>query len=149
MLNTPRKRIVRSMLVQGIVAAVLGMTLGCGAYSPAGPTATVKPAPVTSAPAAPAAVITVTTSTNLVSPGGELRVSWTTSAGGHNDWIALFTKGTVNNASSWWIGWTDGATSGTLTLNAPNQAGQYEFRYLLDDGYLDGARSSLLTVGAP
>ena len=49
---------------------------------------------------------------------------------------------------SWWIGWTDGATSGTFTLSAPSQAGQYEFRYLLDDGYDNGAVSSLVTVGA-
>jgi hypothetical protein len=131
------------MLAQGILAVVLGMTLGCGANSPAGPTATVMPAR-----AAPAAVYTVTASTNMVSPGGELGVSWTTSAGGHNDWIALFTKGTLNNGPSWWVGWTDGVTSGTFTLNAPGRAGQYEFRYLLDDGYLDGATSSLLTVGA-
>ena len=45
------------------------------------------------------------------------------------------------------VGWTDGATSGTFTLSAPTQAGQYEFRYLLNDGYGDAARSSLVTVG--
>ena len=30
--------------------------------------------------------------------------------------------------------------SGTLTLNAPAQPGQYQFRYLLDDGFVDTAR---------
>ena len=75
-------------------------------------------------------------------------MTWTTSAAGHNDWIALFKKGDPNTARSWWTGWTDGATSGTFTLSAPSQAGQYEFRYLLDDGFNDVARSSVVTVGA-
>ncbi len=146
MLNKPRKGIVRSMLAQGTLAAFLGITLGCGASSPAAPTPTaVTPAPVVPSPAG---VYTVTAGTNMVGPGGQLSVSWTTSSGGHNDWIALFKKGDPNTGHSWWIGWTDGATSGTFTLTAPSQAGQYEFRYLLDDGYDNGAVSSLVTVGA-
>ena len=102
---------------------------------------------MTSAPVAPTAVYTVTVSTNVVALGGQLSVKWTTSNAGHNDWISLFKKGDQNTAHSWWIGWTGGATSGTFTLNAPLQAGQYEFRYLLDDGYNDAARSSVVTVG--
>ena len=75
-------------------------------------------------------------------------MSWTASTEGGNDWIALFKKGDSNMAPiTGWVGWTDGATSGTFTLSAPTQAGQYEFRYLLDDGYGDAARSSLVTVG--
>jgi hypothetical protein len=146
MLNKPRKGIVRSMLAQGTLAALLGMTLGCGASSPASPT----PTPVTPAPVAPSpsGVYTVTAGTNMVGPGDQLSVSWTTSTGGHNDWIVLFKKGDPNTGHRWWVGWTDGATSGTFTLTAPSQAGQYEFRYLLDDGYDNGAVSSLVTVGA-
>jgi len=104
-------------------------------------------APVTLAPVAPSGRYTVTVGANMVGPGDQLSVSWTTSTAGHNDWIALFTKGALNNAHTWWVGWTDGATSGTFTLGAPSQAGEYEFRYLLDDGYIDGATSSLVTVG--
>lgn len=152
MLNTSRKRIARSMLVQSMLAALVVMTLGCDASSPAGPTtitrAPATPSPVSVAPVTPARVSTVTTGTNMVTLGGELSVSWTTSTAGHNDWIALFAKGTLNNGPTWWIGWTDGATSGTFTLGAPSRPGQYEFRYLLDDGYLDGATSSLVTVDA-
>jgi hypothetical protein len=142
----PREGIVRSMLAKGTLAALLGMTLGCGASPPAGPTPTpVTPAPVTPSPSG---VYTVTAGTNVVGPGGPLSVTWSTSAAGHNDWIALFKKGDPNTAHSWWEGWTDGATSGTFTLRAPSQAGQYEFRYLLDDGFSDAAVSTVVTVGA-
>jgi hypothetical protein len=75
-------------------------------------------------------------------------VSWTASTKGGKDWIALFKKADSNMTPiTGWVGWTDGAISGTFTLSAPTQAGQYEFRYLLDDGYSDAARSSLVTVG--
>jgi len=145
MLNTPRKGIVRSMLAPGILASLLGMTLGCAASSPAGPT----PAAVTPhTPVTPIGVYVVTPSTNVVAPGGRLSVSWTASKQGGNDWIVLFKKGAPNTAYAWWIGWTDGATSGTLTLAAPLEAGQYEFRYLLDDSYNDAATSGVVTVDA-
>ncbi|MGH9382821.1 MAG: hypothetical protein ACRD2N_00795 [Vicinamibacterales bacterium] len=103
---------------------------------------------MTLAPVAPSGVYTVTPGTNVVGPGAELSVSWTTSNAGHNDWIALFKNGDPNTGHRWWVGWTDGALSGTFTLSAPTQPGQYEFRYLLDDGFDDGARSSVVTVSA-
>ena len=143
MLNTPRTRIVRSIFAQGTLTVLLGMTLGCGASSPAAPTPT---------PATPvfvkSGVYTVTAGTNLVGPGGQLSVSWTTTIEGHNDWISLFKKSDANTDHSWWVGWTDGAMSGTFTLSAPADSGQYEFRYLLDDGYNNGAVSSVVTVSA-
>ena len=57
----------------------------------------------------------------------------------------MFRTGEPDTAYGWWE-YTYAATSGTLTLTAPSQAGQYEFRYLLDDEYIDAARSSLVTV---
>ena len=48
----------------------------------------------------------------------------------------MTTGGTIRN----------GATSGTLTLTAPTRPGQYEFRYLSDDSFLDLARSRPVTV---
>jgi len=141
MLNTPR-RAIRSTLPQGILAALLGMTLGC-ARSPSAPTPQ-PPAPVpVTRPG-----YSLTTSTNIVAPGGQLSVSWTASIKGGNDYIVLFKTNEANTARGWLFGWTDGATSGTFTLPAPLEAGQYEFRYLLDDGYNDAARSSLVTVRA-
>ena len=133
MLNTTRK---------AILMAFLAMTLGCGGSSPTGPT----PTPVAPAPVAAVGVYTVTASTDIVAPGGLLSVSWTASTAGGNDWIALFRKGELNTAESQWVGWTDGAKSGTFTLSAPFLTGQYEFRYLLDDGYDDAARTGLVTV---
>jgi len=146
MLTKSRKRIVRSVLAQGTLAALLGMTLGCGGSSPAEPTPTrVTSGPVAPAPVAPNAVYTVTTGANAVAPGGPLSVSWTASTGRPLDWIGLFKVG-VWNGDHGWSSYTGGATSGTFTLSAPTQAGQYEFRYLLDNGVDDAARSSLVTV---
>ena len=148
-MNKPRNGIVRSMLTQGTLAALLGMTLGCGTSSLAAPTPTrVTPGPVTPGPVASSGVYTVTAGTNTVVPGGQLSVSWTAPIKGGNDWIAIFKKGASNRApEEGWVGWTAGATSGTFTLNAPTQVGQYEFRYLPDDGYYDAARSTVVTVG--
>jgi hypothetical protein len=104
------------------------------------------PTPAARAPVAPG-VYTVTASTNIVAPGGELSVSWTASAGKPLDWIGLFKVGDWNGAHGW-SSYTGGATAGTFTLSAPGQVGQYEFRYLLNDGVDDAARSGLVTVGA-
>jgi hypothetical protein len=144
MVNQPRNGIVRSILAHGTLAALIGMTLGCGVSSPAGPTATLV-TPVTSTPVAPISAYTVTAATNLVTPGGQLSVSWTASPGYYADWISLFNVGQPNSRPVW-VKSTDGATSGTFILSAPIQTGQYEFRYLLEDEH-DVARSSLVTVG--
>ena len=147
MSTRPRKGSVRSMLAQGTFVALLGMTLACGASSPAGLTPTpVRPAPVAPAPLAPSGGYTVTASTDLVAPGDELSVGWTASSGKPLDWVSIFRVGTGNTAYGWYE-YTNGATSGTFTLSAPTQAGQYEFRYLLNDGYSDVARSGPVTVG--
>lgn len=146
MLNRQRKGTVRSRLAQGALAVLLGMTPGCGGSSPAGPTPT-SVTPVTPAPVAPIGVYTVTAGTNTVAPGGQLSVSWSASTGRPKDWISLFSVGDPNAAHGWAKS-TEGATSGTFTLSAPMQPGQYEFRYLLDDGFSDVARSSPVTVAA-
>ena len=72
-------------------------------------------------------------------------MSWTASTGRPLDWISLFRVGDPNTAYDDYK-YTNGATSGTFTLSAPTQAGQYEFRYLLNDGYSDAARSGPVTV---
>ena len=129
----------------GIVAAVVGLTLGCGASTPGGPTPVpVVPATVTAVPP-PRGAYAITAGANSVAAGGHLTVSWTASVGGKLDWIALFRKDEPNTAYGWWE-YTYAATSGTLALTAPSLEGQYEFRYLLDDGYEDAARSTVLTV---
>jgi hypothetical protein len=91
----------------------------------------------------------LTPSLNTVTPGSPLSVSWTAPRGGASDWIGLFKVGDPNtNYEEHWWKYTEGAISGTLTLAAPTQPGQYEFRYLLDDGFDETVRSSAVTVSA-
>ena len=87
---------------------------------------------------------TLTPSTHVIDAGAEMRVSWNAPAGRKDDWIAVFKVGA--NYDDDWYGLTHGATSGTHTLTAPRQPGQYEFRYLLDGGFLEVARSSPVDV---
>ena len=127
-----------------IVAALLGITAGCGGTSPVGP-AVVTPAPVAPAPVVPVSTYTLTPSASAVAPGAQLSVNWTASIGGRGDTIALYKKGDPNTAAGWWRE-TFGAAAGTFALTAPREEGQYEFRYLLDDEVTDTARSSVVTV---
>jgi uncharacterized protein (TIGR03437 family) len=90
---------------------------------------------------------TVKASTDVVDAGGEMTVSWSAPSALASDWIALFKVGRSSFDDDWYGG-TSGATSGTLTVTAPTRPGQYEFRYLFDDGFFDTAlaRSSPVTV---
>lgn len=88
---------------------------------------------------------TLTASSSTVGPGGELRVSWTVPRGGSRDWIGLYGVGAAS-CDHGWSEYTKGASSGTLTLQAPTRAGQYEFRYQPDDGCDVAARSNPVTV---
>jgi hypothetical protein len=85
-----------------------------------------------------------------VAPFGTLSVSWVapgrTPPGIYGDWIGLFRVGDDDRASVWSLPTT--GVSGTFTLTAPGQPGEYEFRYLVDDDYVDVAHSSLVTVSA-
>jgi len=92
---------------------------------------------------------TVTPSTDVVDAGGGMSVSWTAPTARSGDWIALFKVGQRYDDD--WYDLTKGATSGTLTVTAPTRPGQYEFRYLTDDGFsadhsLALAHSSPITV---
>ena len=93
---------------------------------------------------------TLTPSASTVAPGRALSVTWNTVSGGALDWIGIFELGTGNGETQS-FGWeyTHGATSGTFTLVAPGQLGDYEFRYLPDDGYTVVAQSSVVTVRQP
>jgi len=87
---------------------------------------------------------TLTPSSNTVAPGGQLSVSWTASSGGTEDWIGLFSVGPGPcHYGLNWSKYTNGATSGTFTLTAPTQVGQYEFRYYPGDVCVAAARSPL------
>jgi IPT/TIG domain-containing protein len=90
--------------------------------------------------------VTVTAIATVVSPGGDVIVTWVAPAGQSSwDWIGLFKVGEPNtNYLSY--AYTGGTSSGSRKFVAPLQPGQYEFRYLPDDGYNDAARSSPITV---
>jgi FG-GAP-like repeat len=89
----------------------------------------------------------LTPSTTTVLAGGQLSVNWTAPGGGYLDWVGFFRVLDPSQAyqDGWWQ-YTNGATSGTMAIMAPFVPGQYEFRYLLDDGYVDTVRSSPVTV---
>jgi hypothetical protein len=87
---------------------------------------------------------TLTSSADAVDAGGEMRVSWTAPGARAGDWLAVFRVGGSYD-DDWWGG-TGGATSGSHTLKAPTRPGLYEFRYLVDDSFVDVARSSPVTV---
>jgi len=86
-----------------------------------------------------------------VGPGGQVTVSWLVQGPrSGSDWIGLFKTGTPNDdyTEGWWE-YTAGRPSGTFTFTfATAPEGQYEFRYLANDGYVDAARSGPITVSA-
>jgi hypothetical protein len=92
--------------------------------------------------------VSLTATPRSVEPGGELTVDWAVS-GSHSplDWIGLFRVGVPSTSyqDGYWK-YVENGLSGTLMFNAPPQSGEYEFRYLLDDGYIDVARAPV-TVG--
>src|SRR5258705_11320494 len=99
----------------------------------------------------------LTASSSLVPSGGQLTLSWVAPRGrgcnGGGDWLALYRvgdpdiTGAANGHSDLWFVHLCGATSGTSTLKAPPQPGQYEFRYMVGDTAV--ARSGAVTVSAP
>ena len=87
---------------------------------------------------------TLTPSTDHVNAGDEMSVSWIAPAAHAGDWIALFRVG--RNYEDGWYALTNGETSGTRTLVAPTVPGEYEFRYLVGESFLDVGRSTPVTV---
>ena len=98
----------------------------------------------------------VTATPTVVAPGDRLTVSWIAPDGrgglSGGDWIALFrvgapdNTGAANGHSDLWYAHLRGAASGALTLSAPVDQGEYEFRYMA--GGTSVARSGRVTVTA-
>jgi hypothetical protein len=88
---------------------------------------------------------TLSVSPSTVSPGGLLTVSWTATNTSPADWISLYNVGASSYLYGWWQ-YTNGAASGSFTLAAPTQPGQYEFRYMLNNSFTTVATSSVVTV---
>jgi hypothetical protein len=89
---------------------------------------------------------TVTGSPGNVGPGGSLVVQWTAPPQTPPvDWIGLYRVDSDNGEYLWWR-YTNGAPTGSFNLSAPETPGQYQFRYLRNDGYDDAARSNTIVV---
>ena len=91
---------------------------------------------------------TLVASPSTVAPGGQIAVTFTAPVGSSSlDWIGLYRVG-APNTDYLDGGYTTGLSSGVLNGNAPSQTGQYEFRYLLNDGYTSVATSNTINVQA-
>jgi hypothetical protein len=89
-------------------------------------------------------VVTLTASPTVVAPGAGISVTWAAPSGRPvDDWVGFFPVGDPSTAFE--LGWTytNGAPTGSWSRSVPTQTGQYEFRYLLDDGYFDVARAAV------
>lgn len=125
------------------VLAVAVCTGGCEtSHVPLAPSALPQVSP---APPPTPGTYTVTSAATTVSPGGPLSVSWTASFAARNDWIGLFTVSAAA-CDHGWSDYTRGAQSGTLSLTAPLEAGQYEFRFFPDNSCDVAARSEPVSV---
>jgi len=92
--------------------------------------------------------VTMSVSATTVVSGSPVSVSWTAPAGRSAfDWVGIFGVGTPSQSYTLYD-YTNGKTSGTFGVTAPATPGQYEFRYLVDDGFIDVARSTPFTVTA-
>jgi len=91
----------------------------------------------------PADAFSVSASPNLVTAGGQLKISWVAPEGrgcnGGGDWVAIFkigdpdVTGAKNGHSDLWYDHLCGAAHGTLSLKAPAEPGLYEFRFMVGD----------------
>ncbi len=89
---------------------------------------------------------TLTLSSSSVAAGAPVTVSWTAPSGASAaDTVVLSVAG---SSSALWSQSTGGALSGSITLTAPQQTGQYVFRYL-QNGSAEIISAVLTITGAP
>ncbi len=109
------------------------------------------PRRTTPPPPPPLGTITLMASPTTVSAGDPIVVTWTSSTEreGGEDWIGTYLPDAENGAYGEWKPAGKGR-HGQVTIAAPDVPGAYEFRYLLDGGYVSVAASNLVTViGTP
>ncbi len=117
---------------------------------------TINPTPTPSPTATPTPIqqlkVSLTTTPIKLTGGSNLEVKWQTISGtpGGADWIGFYKSGSSNNEPIWWE-FTYGDKSGRKSFDAPTEAGTYEFRYLVSNGYTSIAKSPTvqITAGAP
>jgi len=90
--------------------------------------------------------VSLSVSRATVRPGEPIAVSWTAPGRrpASDDWIGLYAAGvpseTFLDDGLWQY---TASESGSLTFTAPGAVGDYEFRYLPNDGYADVARAAV------
>jgi hypothetical protein len=88
--------------------------------------------------------VSLTVTPNTVRLGEERSVSWLAPGRPATlDWIGLFRVGVPSTSYQDGLWQYTYSASGTTTFTALERAGDYEVRYLLDDGYLDVARAAV------
>ena len=89
--------------------------------------------------------VVLTATPEPVAAGAPLTIRWSMVYGhSQHDWIGLFEgqAGSYANLSAWW-GYTNGAESGSFTINAPAKPGVYAFGYYLYDTWDDIAHTTV------
>ncbi len=113
-----------------------------GSITIAGQTFTVQQAGSTSSS------YTLVATPSTVAPGGQIVVSFTAPINSSPyDWVGLFQVGAANT-NYLDGGYTTGLTSGSFNVPAPATPGQYEFRYMLTNGFTSVVTSNTVTVQA-
>jgi hypothetical protein len=152
-------------LAKAVALVQILWLVGCDAQNVAR-SLPISPTPMsvapTSTPAPPSAASTASTvegisliaSPSFVISGEQLTMRWAVPSGrgcaGGGDWVALYRvgdpdfTGAANGHSDLWFLHLCDATSGSSTLSAPPEPGQYEFRYMMGDTGV--ARSNEVTV---
>ncbi len=92
--------------------------------------------------------------TAVVNADGSILVSWDVQNASVNskDWIGMYPVGVTDNTQYIKLflpeHYTGGVSKGSVTFRAPhtNNAGQYEFRYLVNNGYTSVGTSNVVTI---
>ncbi|MBW2046218.1 MAG: S8 family serine peptidase [Deltaproteobacteria bacterium] len=84
---------------------------------------------------------------SYVATGETIFVTWLVPTLERSGWIGLYRKGAANKDYIEKIS-NNGAKQGGLSFTAPQEEGEYEFRYLVLNTYDDRATSNPLTVGS-
>jgi hypothetical protein len=89
---------------------------------------------------------TLSVSSTTVAKGASVTVTLTGGLGGPNDWIALAATSAANTSYITYTYVGSGVTTRTWTVTMPQQAGTYEFRLFLNNGFVRAATSPTVTV---
>ena len=98
------------------------------------------------AEAAPAPGPTLTVDTEIVEAGNAITMTIEGAPGGATDWLAFARVGASSSSYVSYVFVGAGVTTRTWTVTAPATAGDYEFRFLPNSGYVVTATSPPVTV---